>query len=74
MLDSGARANYFPHVLFAAYVLLFIALGIEPRDRAVWWAENIPIVLLAGSLAILTFGDKAKAPSGNPRYPLDVGL
>lgn len=54
MLNSGRRVTkYFPHGLFAAYVLLFIALGIEPHDRAVWWAENIPIVLLAGSLAVL---------------------
>jgi len=43
----------FPLVLFAAYVTLFVALGIDPHDRAVWWAENIPIVLLALTLAIL---------------------
>jgi putative membrane protein len=34
-------------------VVLFIALGIHPHDRAVWWAENIPIVLLALTLAIM---------------------
>ena len=54
MAESNERTtNYFPHALFAAYVLLFIALGIAPHDRAVWWAENIPIVLLAASLAVL---------------------
>lgn len=54
MVHSDTRpASYFPHVLLAAYVLLFVALGIAPRDRAVWWAENIPIVLLAGTLAVM---------------------
>jgi putative membrane protein len=51
--SDTASANYFPHVLFGAYVLLFVALGIKPHDRAVWWAENIPIVLLALTLAIM---------------------
>jgi putative membrane protein len=43
----------FPLVLFAAYVLLFAALAIAPYDRAVWWAENIPIVTVALVLAVL---------------------
>lgn len=51
--SSEASTNRFPLFLFGAYVLLFIALGIKPRDRAVWWAENIPIVMLAATLAIM---------------------
>ena len=42
-----------PLVLFGAYSLLFCALGIAPHDRAVWWAENIPIVAIAATLAVL---------------------
>jgi putative membrane protein len=43
----------FPLLLFAAYVLVFVALGIAPYDRAVWWAENIPIVAVAATLAVM---------------------
>ena len=46
-------AARFPLILFGAYLALFVALGIHPYDRAVWWAENIPIVLLALTLAIM---------------------
>lgn len=42
-----------PHALLAAYVLLFIVLGVAPYDRAVWWAENIPIVAVAATLVIM---------------------
>jgi putative membrane protein len=52
-MASEASTRRFPLVLFGAYVLLFIALGIHPHDRAVWWAENIPIVMLALTLAIM---------------------
>lgn len=52
-MATEASTNRFPHVLFAAYVLLFIVCGISPHDRAVWWAENIPIVLLALTLVVM---------------------
>jgi putative membrane protein len=42
-----------PALLLGAYVLLFVALGISPYSRAVWWAENIPIAALAASLGVL---------------------
>jgi len=42
-----------PHILLAGYVLLFIWGAIDPYDRAVWWAENIPIVLLVLTLVVL---------------------
>lgn len=45
--------DYVPHALIVACLLLFIWGGIRPYDRAVWWAENIPIVLLVTTLAIL---------------------
>lgn len=42
-----------PHVLLTGYIALFIWAAINPYDRAAWWAENIPIVLLVFALVIL---------------------
>lgn len=42
-----------PRILLAGYVALFIWAAINPYDRAVWWAENIPIVLVVVTLTIL---------------------
>lgn len=50
-MSSTRRA--LPIILFAGYVLLFIWGAIKPYDRATWWAENIPIVLLVSSLVVL---------------------
>lgn len=35
-----------PVILLIVYLALFAFLAISPYDRAVWWAENIPIVLI----------------------------
>jgi putative membrane protein len=40
-------------ILVAAYAVLFVVAAIHPYDRAVWWAENIPIVLIVLSLALI---------------------
>lgn len=50
MKNTSARV---PHVLLAVYLVLFIWGGIRPYDRAVWWAENIPIVMVVGTLVTL---------------------
>jgi putative membrane protein len=50
---TRAHDSSVPRVLLAAYVLLFIALGIDPYSRQVWWAENIPIVAIATTLVIM---------------------
>src|SRR4026207_862302 len=42
-----------PQLLLVGYVLLFIWGAIEPYDRAVWWAENIPIVLVVLAIVVL---------------------
>jgi len=39
-----------PHVLLALYLVEFVILAFRPFDRAVWWAENIPILLIVGAL------------------------
>ncbi len=37
-------------ILFVLYVLLFVICGIEPHDRAVWLAENAPIVIVVAAI------------------------
>jgi len=45
--------NSFPRVLLAAYVVLFSVCAVSPYDRATWWAENIPILLIVAALVAL---------------------
>jgi putative membrane protein len=33
------------------YLAVFAICAVAPHDRGVWWAENLPIVLLAGAIA-----------------------
>jgi putative membrane protein len=40
-----------PWVLLALYVILFCVCGIAPYDRAVWWAENLPIIAVVAVIA-----------------------
>lgn len=47
--------HYFPHFLLILYWLLFIICAIDPFNREVWWAENIP-VLMPVLLLMFTFG------------------
>lgn len=46
------NTSKFPLVLFGAYALLFIALGINPYSRDVWVAENLPIFVIALTLFV----------------------
>ncbi len=41
-----------PLLLLAAYLVHFTVLGIEPYDRSVWWAENIPIIFIVLVLSL----------------------
>jgi putative membrane protein len=54
---NDSKNPLLPRVLFAGYVLLFVALGIAPFSRAVWWAENIPIVAIVVTLVVLYVRD-----------------
>ncbi len=47
------NTSSFPKFLFLAYGILFVALAISPYNRAVWFAENLPIVIIALILFIL---------------------
>jgi putative membrane protein len=44
----------FPSILLLIYLGLFILLAIAPFDRAVWWAENIPIILIVIALVVIS--------------------
>lgn len=46
--------EYFPHILLTIYIFEFSFLAITPYDRAVWWAENLP-VLIPVLILIATF-------------------
>ena len=46
--------KYFPHILLGLYLVEFIYFAINPVDRSVWWAENIP-VFTAVLVLVLTF-------------------
>ncbi len=37
--------KYFPHILLGLYIVEFVVLAVAPFNRAVWWAENIPVML-----------------------------
>jgi putative membrane protein len=41
-----------PLFLLLAYLVQFTLLGITPYDRSVWWAENLPILLIVLTLVL----------------------
>ena len=45
-------AKRFPQLLLLGYLVLFTVLAINPYDRAVWFAENLPIVLIVIALVV----------------------
>jgi len=42
-----------PIVLLGLYVLLFTICAVAPYDRSVWWAENIPIMMIVAAIAAI---------------------
>jgi putative membrane protein len=43
--------NKFARFFFGGYLVLFAICANDPYDRAVWWVENIPIILLVIAIA-----------------------
>ena len=41
-----------PQGLFITYLVVFVLCAINPYDRAVWWAENIPVMLVVTALVM----------------------
>ncbi|MCT4615939.1 MAG: DUF2238 domain-containing protein [Marinifilaceae bacterium] len=37
--------HYLPHIFLLIYIVEFVILAINPFDRAVWFAENLPIIV-----------------------------
>lgn len=46
----------FSHILLALYFVLFVVCAVEPYSRAVWVAENVPIVALIVVLVLIGRG------------------
>ena len=52
------KSSRIAQVLFGLYIIVFIICAIEPYDRNVWWAENIPVIIIVGM--IMWFSTKHK--------------
>jgi len=48
--DATRRLRF---VLLGLYALVFLVCAISPYDRAVWFAENLPIVVIVGAVVTL---------------------
>lgn len=50
-----------PYLLLMVYIIEFGILAINPYDRAVWWAENlpvlIPVIILISSFKVFRFSN-----------------
>ena len=56
MTDDGREsraARVVPTALLTGYVAIFTWGAIAPYDRATWWAENVPIVIVVTALVVL---------------------
>lgn len=47
-------SNTVPFLLLALYGLVFAICAISPYDRAVWWAENIPALIVVGGVVLIS--------------------
>lgn len=45
-----------PLMLLALYGLVFSVCAISPYDRTVWWAENIPVLVIVSLLVLVSRG------------------
>lgn len=41
-------------ILLIAYLILFGICAVSPHDRAVWWAENLPIVVIVVVIGVIS--------------------
>lgn len=48
------QAYAVPLMLLALYGLVFAVCAISPYDRAVWWAENIPVLVIVALLVLIS--------------------
>jgi len=54
--DSGmTRPSYtIPVLLLVLYAMVFTVCAIAPYDRSVWWAENIPVLVIVALLVLIS--------------------
>ena len=50
-MDNSNISWKVPIVLLGLYIVVFTLCAIEPYDRTVWWAENIPVLFVVGAIA-----------------------
>ncbi len=43
----------FSHICLLIYLAVFAVCAINPYDRSVWWAENIPIIIIVAFVAVM---------------------
>lgn len=48
--STNNQNNTIATILLGLYVVVFTICAIEPYDRNVWWAENIPVLIVVGAL------------------------
>lgn len=53
MRMDNYNQNKIPLLFLAIYLLVFSVSAISPYDREVWWAENIPVMMVVGILVLL---------------------
>ncbi len=50
----ASLTDYVPQLFLGGYLLLFAICAVEPYDRAVWWAENIPVLIVVAAIVGLS--------------------
>jgi putative membrane protein len=62
-MGGSPVSRYFPHGLAVLFLILWTALAVNPVMRDVWWAENIPVMvvflLLAATYRFFRFSNLA---------------
>jgi len=53
-MNDNTLSRRVPLTLLGLYLVVFIFLAIEPYDRSVWWAENIPVIIVVATIAWLS--------------------
>lgn len=51
--DASSSRATIPALLLGGYLAVFTWGAIAPHDRATWWVENVPIVILVGVLVAM---------------------
>lgn len=53
-LANNNSSLFVPIALLGGYFVVFIICAIAPYDRAVWWAENIPVLIIVAAIIWLS--------------------